>query len=62
MWNDFNDFELVHLANQYGLQHYVRFNDRLQLANRDEVECMITEYEYNLAFPLDINSEVEYTY
>ena len=61
MWDDFSDFELATLAGSYGLQDYIVFNERLQLSNREEVECMITEYEYNLAFPqevVDFNSEV----
>ena len=63
MWNDFTDFDLATLAGQYRLQDCLRLNDKLQLSNREEVECMITEYEYNLAFgdPVDFNSEVEYT-
>lgn len=62
MWTDFNDFELATLAGRYNLQDYLVFNDKLQLSNREEVECMIAEYEYHLAFgdPVDFNSEVEY--
>jgi len=63
MWNDFTDFELAQLAQEYNLQSYVVFTDRLKLANREEVECMLTEYEYSVAFPqqsLDINSEFVY--
>ena len=60
MWNDFSDFELATLAGSYNLQDYIVFNDRLQLANREEVETMIEEYEYNLAFPVDFNSEEVY--
>lgn len=61
MWNDFSDYELATLAGSYGLQDYIVFNENLQLANREELECVLTEYEYNLAFPqeiVDFNSEV----
>jgi hypothetical protein len=60
MWNDFSDFELATLAGSYGLQDYIVFTESLQLANREEVETMIEEYEYSLAFPVDFNSELEY--
>jgi hypothetical protein len=60
MWNDFSDYELATLAGSYGLQDYIIFNESLQLANREEVETMIEEYEYSLAFPVDFNSELEY--
>lgn len=60
MWNEFSDFELATLAGSYGLQDYVVFNDKLQLANREEVETILEEYEYSLAFPVDFNSEEVY--
>lgn len=60
MWNDFSDFELATLAGSYGLQDYLIFNDKLQLANREEVETVLEEYEYSVAFPVDFNSEEVY--
>jgi hypothetical protein len=60
MWTDFNDFALAELAFAYGLHDYVKFGGNLRLQNREEVETMIEEYEYNMAFPVDFNSEVEY--
>lgn len=60
MWNDFSDFELATLAGSYNLQDYLVFNERLQLTNREEVETVIEEYEYSLAFPVDFNSELAY--
>lgn len=60
MWNDFSDFELATLAGSYGLQDYLVFNDKLQLANREEVETVLEEYEYSVAFPVDFNSEEVY--
>ena len=60
MWDDFSDFELATLAGSYGLQDYLVFNDKLQLANREEVETVLEEYEYSIAFPVDFNSEEVY--
>ena len=60
MWNDFTDFELADLAGKYGLQDSLVFNERLQLANRQEIESLLTEVEYSMAFPVDFNSELGY--
>ena len=60
MWNTFSDFELAELAGVYGLEDFLVFNDKLQLANRTQMETLITEAEYNLAFPVDFNSNVMY--
>lgn len=60
MWEDFTDFELATLAGQYGLEDSIVFTDKLQLANREEVERLLTEAEHDLAFPVDFNSEVVY--
>lgn len=60
MWNDFTDYELADLAGQYGLEDSLVFTDRLELANRSEIETLVTEAEYSLAFPVDFNSELEY--
>ena len=60
MWDDFSDFELATLAGSYGLQDYLVFNDKLQLANREELETLLTEAEHDFAFPVDFNSEVVY--
>jgi hypothetical protein len=60
MWNDFSDYELANLAGSYGLEDSLVFTDRLELANREEIETLLTEAEYSFAFPVDFNSEVEY--
>jgi hypothetical protein len=53
MWNDFTDFEIAELAFKYNLDSTVKFDlskDYFKLANRGEVECLIEEAEYHLAF------------
>lgn len=60
MWDDFSDFELATLAGQYGLEDSIVFNDKLQIANRSEIESLLTEAEHDFAFPVDFNSEVVY--
>ena len=60
MWNDFSDYELAHLAGQYGLEDSLVFNGELNLANRAEVETLLTEAEYSLAFPVDFNCNMGY--
>jgi hypothetical protein len=50
MWSDFNDFELAELAGQYGLEDSLVFAADLSLANRDEVESLLTLAEHNMAF------------
>jgi hypothetical protein len=61
MWDDFSDFELIQLAGDYGLQDYAVIGGRLTLTNREELTCMIEEYEYCKAFPdVDFNEELEY--
>lgn len=60
MWNDFSDFELATLAGQYGLEDSIVFTDKLQLANREEIESLLTEAEHDFAFPFDFNSELVY--
>lgn len=48
MWSDFSDFELAELAGHYGLQDNLDFNYDLSLANREEIEKLLTEYEWEL--------------
>jgi len=60
MWNGFSDYELAHLASQYGLETSLVFADNLNLANRAEVECLLTEAEYSIAFPVDFNCNMVY--
>lgn len=50
MWNEFNDFELAELAGQYGLQDSLVFSGDLSLANRAEIEKLLTLTEYDMAF------------
>lgn len=56
MWNDFSDFELATLASNYGLEDSIVFANDLSLANREEIEHLLSEVEFSLYF----NSEVEY--
>ena len=58
MWKDYSDFELAHLAGQYGLEESLVFDCELGLANREEVEELLTKAELDLAFPVDINYEL----
>ena len=58
MWKDYSDFELAHLAGQYGLEESLVFDCELGLANREEVEELLTKAELDLAFPVDINCEL----
>ena len=58
MWKDFSDFELAHLAGQYGLEDSLVFDYEMGLANREEIEHLLTEAEYRFAFPVDINCEL----
>lgn len=50
MWKDFTDFELAELAGQYGLEDSLVFAGDLSLANRDEIENLLTEVELDMAF------------
>lgn len=49
MWNDFSDFELAELAGRYGLEDNLVFDYELGLANRAEIEKLLTETEWELA-------------
>jgi hypothetical protein len=61
MWNDFSDFELAELAEQYGIEDELVFSGDLTLANRAEIESRLTAIEFDHAFEvLDNNSEVAY--
>ena len=60
MWNDFTDFELAEIAAGYGFQDLLEFNQDLALQNRNEIESVLTKYEFETAFSLDNNSEVAY--
>ena len=61
MWNDFSDFELAELAGNYGLEDSLVFAPDLTLANREEIEDLLTTTEFELAFQVvDNNSEVAY--
>jgi hypothetical protein len=50
MWKDFTDFELAELAGQYGLEDSLVFAGDLSLANRNEIEALLTEVELDMAF------------
>lgn len=61
MWNDFSDFELAELAGKYGLEDSLVFAGDLSLVNRDEIEKLLTEVEWDFAFSqksLDFNYEL----
>ena len=60
MWNDFSDYELAHLAGSYGLEDSLLFANDLSLANRAEIETLLTEAEYRVAYPVDFNCNVGY--
>ena len=61
MWNDFSDFELAELAGNYGLEDSLVFAPDLTLANREEIEDLLTITEMELAFQVvDNKSEVVY--
>lgn len=50
MWKDFSDFELAHLAGQCGLEDSLVFDYELGLANREEIEELLTVVELDMAF------------
>ena len=62
MWDDFTDFELAELAGTYGLEEELVFCGDLSLANRAEIEKLLTATEHDMAFQDNVvfNSEVEY--
>jgi len=49
MWSDFNDYELVKLCYTYGIEEELVFADNLTLANRDQVEKLLTDFEMDIA-------------
>jgi uncharacterized protein YlaN (UPF0358 family) len=49
MWNDFSDYELAELAGRYGLEDSLVFDYELGLANRDEIEKLLTEFEWEMS-------------
>ena len=50
MWSDFSDFELAELAGRYGFEDNLVFAGDLSLANREEIETLLTEHEFTEAF------------
>ena len=48
MWSDFSDYELAELAGRYGLEDNLVFDYELGLANRDEIEKLLTEFEWEI--------------
>jgi len=49
MWADFNDYELAKLCYTYGIEEELVFANDLTLANRDEVEKLLTNFELDIA-------------
>ncbi len=52
MWSGFDDFELACLCADYGYEDVLDFTQILpvKLANRAEVEALLTRHELELAF------------
>jgi hypothetical protein len=59
-WKDFDDFELACICADYGYEDRLEISDILpvRLANRAEIEQLLTEVEHDIAFPVDINCEL----
>jgi hypothetical protein len=51
-WSDFDDFELACLCANYGYEDVLDIVEILpvKLANRAEIEALLTEHEFELAF------------
>jgi hypothetical protein len=49
MWIDFNDYELAKLCHTYGIEEELVWADNLTLANRDQVEKLLTDFEMDIA-------------
>jgi hypothetical protein len=60
MWADFSDFELATLAHQYGIEDSLIWCGDFSLYNRNEIESLLTQIEYDDAFLLDNKSEPAY--
>jgi hypothetical protein len=60
MWKDFDDFELACICADYGFEDRLEISDILpvKLANREEIEALLTEAEHDFAFHVDINCEL----
>lgn len=49
MWVDFNDYELAKLCYTYGIEEELNWADNLTLANREQVEKLLTDFELDIA-------------
>ena len=49
MWVDFNDYELAKLCYTYDIREGLVWADNLTLANRNEVEKLLTDFELDIA-------------
>jgi len=51
-WDGFDDFELACLCHGYGIEEECQFASILPvvLANRKQIETLLTEFEFELAF------------
>jgi hypothetical protein len=51
-WSGFDDFELACLCHDYGIEEECKFANILPvvLANRKQIETLLTEFELELAF------------
>lgn len=52
MWAGFDDFELACLCADAGYEDALDISDilPLKLANRDEIETLLTQHEFEMAF------------
>ena len=51
-WSGFDDFELACLCHSYGIEEECVFESILpvKLANRAQIEALLTEFEFEMAF------------
>jgi len=51
-WSDFDDFDFACLCHSYGIEEECVFAAILpvKLANRAQIEALLTEFEFELAF------------
>ena len=52
MWDEYSDYELACLSAEYGMAESCVFSEMIpvRLANRAEVESLLTQFEFETAF------------
>ena len=52
MWDEYSDYELACLSAEYGMAESCVFSEMIpvRLANRAEVESLLTQFELEMAF------------